>query len=144
MLKLKFSASNFAGILPQWMRRKPTPTNEVATTATTETGLTEETTGSLFDEVAKEARSRPREAATEHRYKSAHHKISHRKLNDLSRQISGLPVDEAIVQMEFSEKRASSWIKSTLCLARDHAMDKGLSRAKLVIGKSYVYDIADE
>jgi large subunit ribosomal protein L22 len=55
-------------------------------------------------------------------------------LNDLSRQISGLPVDEAIVQMEFSEKRASSWIKSTLCLARDHAMDKGLARSKLIIG----------
>jgi len=76
------------------------------------------------------------QADLQHRYKSAHHKISHRKLNDLSRQISGLPVDEAIVQMEFSEKRASSWIKSTLCLARDHAMDKGLARSKLVIGRS--------
>lgn len=53
----------------------------------------------------------------------------------LSRQISGLPIDEAIVQMQFSEKRASSWIKSTLCLARDHAIDKGLDRAKLIVGE---------
>jgi large subunit ribosomal protein L22 len=113
------------------MRRKaPTPVQEA--NATTEVS---ETTGSLFDEVAKEARSGPRKAATEHKYKSAHHKISHRKLNDLSRQIQGLPVDEAIVQMEFSEKRASSWIKSTLCLARDHAMDKGLQRSKMVVGE---------
>jgi large subunit ribosomal protein L22 len=125
------------------MRRKPAPSSEVTTTGT-EPGSTEVTTGSLFDEVAKEARSRPKEPATEHRYKSAHHKISHRKLNDLSRQISGLPVDEAIVQMEFSEKRASSWIKSTLCLARDHAMDKGLARTKLVIGRFCGCGIADE
>jgi large subunit ribosomal protein L22 len=52
----------------------------------------------------------------------------------LSRQVAGLPIDEAILQMQFSEKRASSWIKSTLALARDHAMDKGLSRSKLVVG----------
>ena len=54
----------------------------------------------------------------------------------LSRQIAGLPIDEAIVQMQFSEKRASKWIKSTLCLARDHAMDKGLSRDKMIVGTS--------
>lgn len=53
----------------------------------------------------------------------------------LSRQIAGLPIDEAIVQMQFSEKRASSWIKSTLCLARDHAIDKGLDRARLIVGE---------
>lgn len=52
----------------------------------------------------------------------------------LSRQIAGLPIDEAIVQMQFSEKRASKWIKSTLCLARDHAMDKGMDREKLIVG----------
>lgn len=75
------------------------------------------------------------DSIVQHSYKSAYHKISHRKLNDLSRQISGLPVDEAIVQMDFSDKRAGSWIKSTLCLARDHAMDKGLRRSRLIVGE---------
>lgn len=75
---------------------------------------------------------------SQHRYSTAQHKISPRKLNDLSRQISGLPIDEAIVQMQFSEKRASSWIKSTLCLARDHALDKGLERGRLIVGESSV------
>lgn len=41
--------------------------------------------------------------------------------------------------MEFSEKRAGqSWIKSTLCLARDHALEKGLKRGKLIVGESRV------
>lgn len=75
----------------------------------------------------------------QHRYSTAHHKISPRKLNMLSRQIAGLPIDEAIVQMQFSEKRASKWIKSTLCLARDHAVDKGLSRDKLIVGEYIRY-----
>lgn len=57
----------------------------------------------------------------------------------LSRQIAGLPIDEAIVQMQFSEKRASGWIKSTLCLARDHAMEKGLDRARLIVGELCFY-----
>jgi len=38
------------------------------------------------------------------------------------------------VQMQFSEKRASTWIKSTLALARDHAVEyKGLKRSRLVV-----------
>lgn len=121
-------------MLPQWMRRKSAPA-ATETEAESQAGATE-STGSLFDEVAREARQTQRQAHTEHSYKTAYHKISHRKLNDLSRQISGLPIDEAIVQMEFSEKRASEWIKSTLCLARDHAMDKGLRRSRLIVGMS--------
>ncbi|WVQ99864.1 hypothetical protein IAU59_007007 [Kwoniella sp. CBS 9459] len=104
-------------------------------------------TGGLFDEMAKESeedkigkrrRRRGTDTWTEHSYSSARHKISHRKLNDLSRQIAGLPVDEAIVQMQFSEKRASGWVKSTLALARDHAMDKNLKRDKLVVAETWV------
>lgn len=61
-------------------------------------------------------------------------KISHRKLNDLGRQITGKPIDQAVLQMMFSEKRASTRIKSMLCVARDHAVDyKGLDRSKLVV-----------
>ncbi len=44
-------------------------------------------------------------------------------------------MDEAIVQMQFSEKRASQWIKSTLALAKDHAINyKGLKPSRLVVG----------
>lgn len=70
----------------------------------------------------------------QHRYSTAMFKISHRKLNDLGRQISGKPVDQAILQMVFSEKRASKRLKSMLCVARDHAVDyKGLDRDKLIV-----------
>lgn len=53
----------------------------------------------------------------------------------LARQISGKPIDHAILQMEFSQKRASKRIKSALVLARQHAIEyKGLDRAKLIVG----------
>ncbi|WWD18936.1 hypothetical protein CI109_103392 [Kwoniella shandongensis] len=103
--------------------------------------------GGLFDGIAQEkegekgnrkAKKRGTEEFTEHRYKSDEHKISYRKLNLLSRQIANLPVDEAIVQMQFSDKRASKWVKSTLALARDHAVDKKLSRDKLVVAEAWV------
>lgn len=62
--------------------------------------------------------------------------ISPRKLNMIARQLGGLPIDEAIVQMQFSPKRAAqTWVKSSLALARDHAINKGLSRDRLVIGE---------
>lgn len=40
--------------------------------------------------------------------------------------------------MEMSDKAASSRIKSTLCLARDHAVAKGLKRERLVVDESWV------
>lgn len=65
--------------------------------------------------------------------------MSHRKLNDISRQVAGLPIDEAIVQLAHGDKRAGrTWIKSTLALARDHAEDKGLRREKLVVAETWV------
>jgi large subunit ribosomal protein L22 len=59
--------------------------------------------------------------------------MSPRKLNAVGRQIAGQPVNEAILQMEFSEKRVSERIKSTLVLARNHAVDKGMDEKKLVV-----------
>ena len=36
--------------------------------------------------------------------------------------------------MQFSEKRASRWIKSTLTIAREHAVEyKGLNKDRLVV-----------
>lgn len=74
--------------------------------------------------------------STQHKYSTANFKISHRKLNMLGRQISGKPIDSAILQMMFSEKRASKRIKSMLVVAKDHAVQKGLEEKKLVICES--------
>ena len=59
--------------------------------------------------------------------------ISHRKLGDLARQVAGKPIDSAILQMVFSQKRVSNRLKSMLVVARDHAIQKGLRRDKLVV-----------
>ena len=68
--------------------------------------------------------------------------MSHRKLNMLGRQISGKPIDYAILQMQFSEKRAGTRILNMLATARDHASRyKRLQEGKLVVGKSYSQSI---
>lgn len=52
----------------------------------------------------------------------------------LGRQIAGKPVDHAILQMQFSEKRASSRIMNMLVTGKDHASRyKSLEAGKLVI-----------
>jgi large subunit ribosomal protein L22 len=54
----------------------------------------------------------------------------------LGRQISGKPIDHAIVQMQFSEKRASKRIKSMLATAKLHATAyKNMNASKLVVGE---------
>jgi large subunit ribosomal protein L22 len=56
----------------------------------------------------------------------------------LGRQIAGKPIDHAILQMMFSDKRASKRIKSMLAVARDHAVNyKNLDKSKLVVGALY-------
>jgi large subunit ribosomal protein L22 len=70
----------------------------------------------------------------QHKYSTANFKISHRKLNMLGRQIAGKPIDYAILQMQFSEKRASKRIKSMLVLAKQHAINyKNLDVSKLIV-----------
>ena len=70
----------------------------------------------------------------QHKYSTAHFKISQRKLNKLGRQIAGKPIDYAILQMKFSEKRASTKIQSMLNLAKKHATEyKGLNPGKLIV-----------
>jgi large subunit ribosomal protein L22 len=51
----------------------------------------------------------------------------------LGRQISGKPVDLAILQMQFSEKRASKRIKSMLTIGKHHAVRKGIDSTKMII-----------
>ncbi|PCH41158.1 mitochondrial 50S ribosomal protein L22 [Wolfiporia cocos MD-104 SS10] len=81
----------------------------------------------------------PKKKYVEHKYSTANFKISHRKLNMLGRQLSGKPIDSAILQMQFSEKRASKRIKSMLAVAKKHAVNyKGLEEKKLVVAEAWV------
>ncbi|KAI0068708.1 mitochondrial 50S ribosomal protein L22 [Artomyces pyxidatus] len=73
-----------------------------------------------------------------HKYSTANFKISHRKLNKLGRQISGKPIDSAILQMTFSEKRASKRIRNMLVIAKQHAELKGIDVKKMVVSESWV------
>lgn len=70
----------------------------------------------------------------QHKYSTANFKISHRKLNKLGRQLSGKPIDSAILQMTFSEKRASKRIRNMLVIAKSHASLKGIDPKKMVVG----------
>lgn len=77
-----------------------------------------------------------RHADTQHSYTSARHKISYKKLKLLTHQISGLPIDEAILQMQFSVKGAASWIRPNLLIARDHAvLYKNMKKERLMVGE---------
>ena len=52
----------------------------------------------------------------------------------IGRQISGKPIDYAILQMQFSEKRASKRIQNMLALAKQHAINyKNLDPSKLIV-----------
>ena len=73
-------------------------------------------------------------AHEQHKYSTANFKISHRKLNKLGRQLSGKPIDSAILQMTFSEKRASKRIRNMLVVAKSHASLKGIDPRKMVVG----------
>ncbi|KAI6035370.1 ribosomal protein L22/L17 [Pisolithus orientalis] len=80
-----------------------------------------------------------KQSAPEHKYSTANFKISHRKLNMLGRQISGKPIDHAIMQMQFSEKRASNRIMSMLATAKLHAtVYKNMDPSKLVVSEAWV------
>ncbi|KAK4047606.1 hypothetical protein OIV83_005264 [Microbotryomycetes sp. JL201] len=94
----------------------------------------------LFDEVEKTqaAATQPRTKATFHKSSTANFKTSRRKLNDLGRLIAGRGVDEAILQLQASDKKPASRLLSMLALARNHAIAKGMSRDELVVAQSWV------
>ncbi|KAJ7591061.1 mitochondrial 50S ribosomal protein L22 [Mycena floridula] len=82
---------------------------------------------------------RRRKKQSEHRYSTPLIQISHRKLNMLGQQISGKPIDHAILQMHFSEKRVSTRLKSMLETAKAHAIRyKGMDPSKLIVAQSWV------
>ena len=60
-------------------------------------------------------------------------------MNEVARLIQKKPIDYAILQAQMSDKRvAKTRVKSMLCLARDHAVAKGLEREKLVVQRAWV------
>ncbi|KAH9977716.1 mitochondrial 50S ribosomal protein L22 [Lactifluus volemus] len=73
-----------------------------------------------------------------HKYSTANFKISHRKLNKIGRQISGKPIDSAILQMNFSEKRVSTRLRNMLVVAKSHATLKGIDPKKMIIAEAWV------
>ncbi|KAI0677121.1 ribosomal protein L22 [Trametes maxima] len=90
-------------------------------------------------EAGEEVPAWKKKTYTEHKYSTSNFKISHRKLNMIGRQIAGKPIDSAILQMMFSEKRASKRIKSMLVVAKSHAVKlKSLDEQKLVVAESWV------
>ncbi|KAJ6515900.1 ribosomal protein L22/L17 [Mycena sanguinolenta] len=65
--------------------------------------------------------------------------ISHRKLNKLGRQIAGKPIDYAILQMQFSNKRAGSKIKDLLLSAKQKAVQRRrMDSPTLVVAEAWV------
>ncbi|GAA6009342.1 mitochondrial 54S ribosomal protein uL22m MRPL22 [Rhodotorula paludigena] len=82
----------------------------------------------------------PRQAkqTTFHKSSTANFKTSRRKLNDLARLIAGRTADEAILQLQASQKKQAPRLLSMVALARDHAMAKGLKREELVVAQSWV------
>ncbi|ORX38671.1 ribosomal protein L22/L17 [Kockovaella imperatae] len=67
------------------------------------------------------------------------HQISPLKLNNLANQIAGLPVDEAIIQMQHSSKKAARWIKKELEAGKDIAIhERGLKRSLLQVSEAWV------
>lgn len=76
---------------------------------------------------------------TQHKTSTGLVPTSPRKLNDIARLIQKKPIDYAILQAQMSDKRvAKGRVKSMLCLARDHAVAKGLAREKLVVQRAWV------
>ncbi|KAJ7700083.1 ribosomal protein L22/L17 [Mycena rosella] len=65
--------------------------------------------------------------------------ISHRKLNKLGRQIAGKPIDYAILQMQFSNKRAGSKIQDLLTSAKQGAVQRRrMDAPTLVVAEAWV------
>ncbi|KAK7470667.1 hypothetical protein VKT23_002089 [Stygiomarasmius scandens] len=87
--------------------------------------------------VSKEVKTKTKKHK-DHKYSTGAFKISHRKLNMLGNQISGKPINYAILQMQFSEKRASKRIMNMLATARDHAVRyKDLDLDRLVVSEAW-------
>ncbi|KAI7864171.1 ribosomal protein L22/L17 [Spinellus fusiger] len=97
---------------------------------------------SLFDNIQAQAQKTLVESSKKpeekvYTWSSAAFSVSPQKLNMIARQIRQLPVDEAIQQMEFSNKRMAKKVLHNLAFARQHAQtQKGMKN--LVVAQTWV------
>jgi len=85
---------------------------------------------------------------TEREYQAASSfwKTSMKKLNPLARQIAGKPIEEAIVQMQYSKKKAAIGIHNHLIEARNRAVVErgmGLGHATGTMGEKRSFRLKD-
>ncbi|QSL65872.1 hypothetical protein MERGE_000151 [Pneumocystis wakefieldiae] len=71
-------------------------------------------------------------------YKSPSIKTSLKKLTKISRQIAGKKLEDAIIQMDFSKKKAARDVAKTLRNARTRAINSKLDKDTLFIDQSWV------
>ncbi|GAA5867503.1 hypothetical protein JCM3774_003856 [Rhodotorula dairenensis] len=152
-----FSGSFLRNLIPRRRAKRDNNDQQTAASGATSpaTAVTEATKGEpdapkgLFDTVTEDEDvlqtqqrsglvARPPKPATFHKSSTANFKTSRRKLNDLARLIAGRTADEAILQLQASEKKQAPRLLSMVALARDHAMAKGLKREELVVAQSWV------
>ncbi|POY70041.1 hypothetical protein BMF94_6978 [Rhodotorula taiwanensis] len=149
-----FSGSFLRNLIPRRRSKRETDESAAATSAegavaSAATEPAQEAPKGLFDTVVEDEDvaltqqrsglvARPPKPATFHKSSTANFKTSRRKLNDLARLIAGRTADEAILQLQASEKKQAPRLLSMVALARDHAMAKGLKREELVVAQSWV------
>jgi large subunit ribosomal protein L22 len=59
-------------------------------------------------------------------------------LNKLANQIGGKPIDYAILQMHFSEKRVSAQVERLLLETKQKAKEQGMNLDQLVVSQAWV------
>ncbi|KAJ9077480.1 39S ribosomal protein L22, mitochondrial, variant 3 [Entomophthora muscae] len=75
----------------------------------------------------------------EYRFSSANFPVSLQKLTMLANQISGLDINQAILQMQFSQKKASKKIMHNLAFARKNAgLQLNFDPARMYISQAWV------
>ncbi|KAI8973672.1 ribosomal protein L22/L17 [Mycotypha africana] len=93
---------------------------------------------SLFDNVIQEAEAvESKNTVKEYTFSSSNFRVSPQKLNMLARQIRNLPVEEAIKQMEFSDKRAAKKIMHNLAFAKKNA-ESQMDMSNMIISQAWV------
>ncbi|KAJ2028285.1 39S ribosomal protein L22, mitochondrial, partial [Coemansia sp. S2] len=108
-----------------WGKKTPEPEAPIVETATQKASTifesTEKATQHSYQTVSA-GQGQGLVRVREYTYSTANFHASPRKLRMIGNQISGLPVTEAIRQMQFSSKKASDRIKHSLVWARKNAM----------------------
>ncbi|GAA5934413.1 mitochondrial 54S ribosomal protein uL22m MRPL22 [Sporobolomyces koalae] len=144
-----FSLSSIRDMFPRRKKEQDAATNESGSNASADSAVNtvQEQPKGLFDQVVEQEQvalareSQPHfktKQPTFHKSSTANFKTSKRKLNDLARLVAGRTADEALLQLQATQKKQAPRLLSMIALARDHAIAKGLKREKLVIAQSWV------